>query len=659
MTRTICLTLTLSLLLSLAGCGKAPAAPQETAASVTESVTAVPTEATTEPTLSAEELFLQSLPEKLRLAHDLGIAQLSLLEDPDRTCTAAEAAGLLQNAYTSKLGKASKMLTMAAALETSSQSVNRGDFATMMYAAAAETFITPDLEDYAANLKKLTDTSRTEAQIAAGQLLGYTGFLVMPNQTPKGLVDRYSSADATVAAHSIYRHYGGAFHFTADRKDFSGDDAVLSYALTRFDRTTGEKLMSWDENYNFRFLDTMTVKEAVETALRYYNALEPEIMVPYEDITSYDKTIITDDLLTRESSLPDASCQNLPASWKGVWVRNQEQNMDRGDRLVYEHEIQAIKDAGFNMVNVLFTFQYYHGEWGQTPIDGHMSEHRLKELDRILAWCMERDIHLNLMCYHSNGWPSAFQEVALAHDVKNAEPLANSWGVLAQRYRDIPNKYLSFTLFFKPLTYNDEDHGAFSEPIINAIRAASPDRCIIAHVGQTADGTTVARQGVALSCAATWPNEFYFDYFTKGSAEKTMQTLTWPMIKNGQTVDSSAVFANHSKDYAYSPDEIAAVAEANGVGFMVSNFGPRMSYGSQTVFDARPNDETMEAFLRDMTDTMANRGWGWSYTNWYGFAGIACQFPLVKDASYTKVENRPLYIDNAMTSIFQTINRTE
>ena len=288
-----------------------------------------------------------------------------------------------------------------------------------------------------------------------------------------------------------------------------------------------------------------------------------------------------------------------------------------------------------------------------------MSEYRLKELDQILAWCMERDIHLNLMCYHSNGWPSAFDEKALTHNVENAEPLAYSWGVLAQRYAQIPNKYLSFTQFFKPLSYNDEDHGAFSKPIIDAIRAASPDRCIIAHVGQTADGTTVAQQGVALSTACTWPSETYFDYFSKNAAENTMKKLTWPMEKNGDLVDASAVLAGHSSDYTYSPDEIAAVAEEQGVGFMVSNFGPRMLYGSQTVFDARPSDETMEAFLRDMTDTMADRGWGWSYTNWYGFAGIACQFPLVKNASYTKVDDRLLYIDDAMTGIFRRINGME
>ena len=643
MKKMLAMLLAAGMLVSLWGCaGRAPEAQTEaaTVASTQESTA----EPTTEPTLSPEEEFLLSLPEKLRQAHALGIAEPELLEEADRPCTGEEAARLLQNAYREKLGVESRMLTMAAAQENAAQSVTRGDFATMMYAAAAETLIQPDQEDYSANLKKLTDTSKTEAQVAAGQLLGYTGFLFVQN------------GDSVTAAHSIYRHYGGAFQKTADLKAFEGDTAIVSYALTRFDRTTGEKLMHWDENRNFRFHDPMTVQEAVETALRYHNALEIEEMVAYEDITSYDKTIIPDALLNRASNLPEASCENLPASWRGVWMRDQEQNMDQEDRLVHEHEIQAVKDAGFNMVNVLFTFQYYHGEWGQNPQDGCMSEYRLKELDQILAWCMERDIHLNLMCYHSNGWPDAFQEVALAHDVKNAEPLAKSWGVLAQRYAGIPNKYLSFTLFFKPLTYNDEDHGAFSKPIIDAIRAASPDRCIIAHVGQTADGTTVAQQGVALSTACTWPSETYFDYFTRNSAENTMKNMTWPMEKNGEAVDANAVLANHSRDYIASPDDIAAVAREHGVGFMVSNWGPRMSYGTQTAFDERMPNETMEHYLQDMSRTMADRGWGWSYTNWYGFAGIACGYPLVKEAVYTKVEDRTLYIDEDMSAMFRRIN---
>lgn len=651
MKRAICLLLLLAMLMS--GCGGA--APVET--TVPETTTAP----TTEPTLSQEELLLQSLPEKLRQAYELGIAGLEILENPERICTREEAAAMLQNAYRTKLGTESWILAHTVTAENAALDMTRGDFATLMYAAAAETLIELQSEDYAVNLKKLTDTtgsSSSETNIAAGQLLGYTGFLLLKNNANQkiGLVDRSASPNALIAAHSIYGQYGGAFKYTADLKEFEGDNAIVSYALTRFDRTTGEKLMSWDENFNFRFGDTMTVQEAVETALRYHNALEIEEMVAYEDITSYDKSIITDDLLNRESNLPEASCENLPASWRGVWMRDQEQNMDQEDRLVHEYEIQAVKDAGFNMVNVLFTFQYYHGEWGQTPQEGKMSEYRLKELDQILAWCMERDIHLNLMCYHSNGWPSSFHWDALARDVKNAEPLANSWGVLAQRYAQIPNKYLSFTLFYESLTSNDADQGTFLAPVIDAIRAASPDRCIIAQVGHIT-GATMAEQGIALSAPCTWPSETYFDYFTKGSAENTMNQLTWPMEKNGTLIDANAVLANHSRDYVASPDEIAAVAQEHGVGFMVSNWGPQMSYGSQTIFSKRYSDETMENYLTDMTQTMAERGWGWSYTNWHGFAGIACGAPLIEDAAYTQVDGHKLYIDETMTKLFQKINR--
>jgi hypothetical protein len=53
---------------------------------------------------------------------------------------------------------------------------------------------------------------------------------------------------------------------------------------------------------------------------------------------------------------------------------------------------------------------------------------------------------------------------------------------------------------------------------------------------------------------------------------------------------------------------------------------------------------------------MAQRGWGWSYTNWYGFAGIACGWPLVKDTVYTQVGEHKLYMDETMTGIFRKIN---
>lgn len=112
MKRLTAFVLALVMLLSLAACGaSAPAATEAPAAAVPETTAEPTTEPTTEPTLSAEELFLQSLPEKLQEAYALGIVELELLEDLDRVCTIAEAAGILQNIYRIKFEADSWMLT--------------------------------------------------------------------------------------------------------------------------------------------------------------------------------------------------------------------------------------------------------------------------------------------------------------------------------------------------------------------------------------------------------------------------------------------------------------------------------------------------------------------------------------------------------------------
>ena len=102
MKKTVSLIVLCSMLLS--GCAGA-AVPAETVppetvpAAIAESIATVETEPVTEPTLSAEELFLQSLPGKLQEAYTLGIAELDLLEDLQRECTTAEAAAILQKVY--------------------------------------------------------------------------------------------------------------------------------------------------------------------------------------------------------------------------------------------------------------------------------------------------------------------------------------------------------------------------------------------------------------------------------------------------------------------------------------------------------------------------------------------------------------------------------
>lgn len=634
----------------LSGCSSA-ISPSETASVETQpELTVTPTEtptteSTTEPTLSAEELFLQSLPDKLRQAHELGLVELSLLEDLERPCTIQEAAGILQNVYGKKFGEESWMLTHTVTEKNAQTDATRGWFMTMMYAADAETLVgVEESESYSVNLKELTKTYNTSK--IADALLG-----IYDNT---GYVYVHKTAEANRYQFSLYGKYPCAAKDTADISDFSGDISVVSYALTRFDRTTGEKLMHWDEKQKLHFKDSMTVQEVVETALRYYNALEPKPdMIPYDEIPAYDKTILSPDLLLQDSSLPEPSCQQLPAQWHGITLSSKQYNRPQADQNPNEHEVQAIKDAGFNLVLFPLDFSYY---FGRSAEEGKMNENRLKELDQLLAWCIERDMHLNLACYWCVGWPiGGFSPTQLIAKTSNADALADSWAVLARRYAEIPNRYLSFTILDESWGGSDEAHKRFLEPVVAAIRDVSPERCLIARVGEgKVTGRGAAELGIALCNSCTWGEDFNFTFSRISYTKPTMKKAVWPYKEDGEITDGNASMAK--AQYADAPDTTAAIAKEYGVGYMIREWGPRVLDFSPIVEKNRYSSETMEAYLMDMVQTMKDRGYGWCYTDFIGSVGIACGFPLVEGAAYRQIENYPFYVDEEMTALFQKVN---
>lgn len=103
------------------------------------------------------------------------------------------------------------------------------------------------------------------------------------------------------------------------------------------------------------------------------------------------------------------------------------------------------------------------------------------------------------------------------------------------------------------------------------------------------------------------------------------------------------------------PDSVAATAEQYSVGYMVSGWAPAVSYGN-SVRRERFTDETMQAYLTDMIETMAARGYGWCYGNWFSFVGIGAAYPAIRSTTYTKINNAPLYIDDETMGWFQKIN---
>lgn len=645
MKRLTTLLLVFVMVLSLTACGSAPAGmvPAKIMPETISELTTEPTsEPTTEPTLSAEELFIQSLPEKLRQAYELGIVDLTLLEALERPCTTAEAAGILQQVYKLRFCEDSWMLTNAVTEENVAEAATRGWFMTMMYAADAESLVGIDeSKSYADNLKKLTWSQKKYGQDLADALLGeYTGTGYVLVDDGDGVSGRYISA---------YGEYAGAAKMVADRKDFDGDIVVISYALTRYDRVTGEKLMTWDDEKKLHFLDEMTVQEVVETGLRYFRALESKETVPYEEVLPFDETIITPELLSRETTLPEASSSHLPDEWHGIYYTYSAKMEDHA----LESDIQTIKDAGFNFIRCALNFTHFYGF---NPEEGKIHEGRMKELDQLLAWCMERDIHLNISLYWNYDWPDGFSSDQLVRQTKYSKSIADTWTVFARRYADIPGQYLSFTLLDHAWGSTDEENGAFLSPAAEAVQKISPCRCIIAKVGQgEVSGAAIASKGVALTSNCTWGEDFYFtDYYS--DRKSTMQKAVWPYEEDGEIVDGNAALSKNTKGKAKNaPDAVAATAREHGVGYMVCEWGPRREWYGLIAEDVRYSDDTMQAYLTDMTQTMKERGYGWCYTDWMGCVGLTFCYPLVKDSAYTQVREH-LYVDEEMSGWFKEIN---
>ena len=645
MKRLTTLLLVFVMVLSLTACGSAPAGmvPAKIMPETISELTTEPTsEPTTEPTLSAEELFIQSLPEKLRQAYELGIVDLTLLKALERPCTTAEAAGILQQVYKLRFCEDSWMLTNAVTEENVAEAATRGWFMTMMYAADAESLVGIDeSKSYADNLKKLTWSQKKYGQDLADALLGeYTGTGYVLVDDGDGVSGRYISA---------YGEYAGAAKMVADRKDFDGDIVVISYALTRYDRVTGEKLMTWDGEKKLHFLDEMTVQEVVETGLRYFRALESKETVPYEEVSPFDETIITPELLSRETTLPEASSSHLPDEWHGIYYTYSAKMEDHA----LESDIQTIKDAGFNFIRCALNFTHFYGF---NPEEGKIHEGRMKELDQLLAWCMERDIHLNISLYWNYDWPDGFSSDQLVRQTKYSKSIADTWTVFARRYADIPGQYLSFTLLDHAWGSTDEENGAFLSPAAEAVQKISPCRCIIAKVGQgEVSGAAIASKGVALTSNCTWGEDFYFtDYYS--DRKSTMQKAVWPYEEDGEIVDGNAALSKNTKGKAKNaPDAVAATAREHGVGYMVCEWGPRREWYGLIAEDVRYSDDTMQAYLTDMTQTMKERGYGWCYTDWMGCVGLTFCYPLVKDSAYTQVREH-LYVDEEMSSWFKEIN---
>lgn len=453
----------------------------------------------------------------------------------------------------------------------------------------------------------------------------------------------------------------------------------ITYVITIYDRISGERLIALDENDNFPVNERPTIKDSILMAFHYYRSFieEPE-MVCIDDIGTYNKDIITDELLNKETTLPEPTNQKLPADWRGVFVYyNTDAMYERGyhqwDVSLSEREMDMIEELGFNYIR-LGTSWYrlqdpYFNEGDKVNLK------QLEYLDRIIAWAIERDIHVNICFQDTPGmdiseftaaeWTEEdlFQN-AIFTDENLQKEAARYFKALAKRYADIPNTYLSFELSNECEPVSDEEYVNAYKPVVEAIWDESPNRVVMACVqSYTAiTGESMAKLGCCLDFHNYNPMPFCeIFYSTEAENPGYYKNITWPYVtENGTVIDMEAAkdivaYADAYSDASY--NSVRNVALENNVGYINAETGYFIWKDAPCDYMPMYSVETRKAYFDDMVSSYAKDETPWVIV-WQ--TSLVESYPLKvnnEDYPWEKRAGTKWYIDPYMWDYWKEKNK--
>lgn len=316
------------------------------------------------------------------------------------------------------------------------------------------------------------------------------------------------------------------------------------YPWHRYSPVSGKTLLDIDtETPSMRYEEPFTRAEALCAALRCYESwTKPEyVSIKDSSATNYDVSIITDDLLKKESSLPEVTHNVLPADWQGMCIYEKGTTKYSLISSFRERNMKFLAENDMNFGRVYLGFSTLR--YPDFPEDGtQVNLMELRELDQMLAWAMEYDVHMSLCMLTPPGY-GAEEDVAYQSigdetwpDAERWQLIRDYWVMLAERYKDIPSKNLTFELCTE-WGSGDSDHlrdfrNNWTE-IIADIREVSPDRVLIAgfdlyNAGKQEMADTMASLGVSLAAHPYFPSELAF-YGREDHIYGIGEYLTWPM----------------------------------------------------------------------------------------------------------------------------------
>lgn len=584
------------------------------------------------------------LDDELTAAKKLHFLSASQAKRIKKTATQTDVVKMISAAVKKRYGKTGKFLADRTK-KAGSKAATRHYFASTLYFAMYEQTNSPKYKDYMDYMCYASANPNEKIQ---------------PDAEVMGI-----RKDGTIGTLDLYEEIADSGSIQGNDKiakkyeymvDYGTDTAVV-YVCALYDRVTGLPVMSLNSKNKFNPQKKITIGDAARATLRFYRSLEgKEKYVKLSKVGTYNKKIITNKLLNKKSSLPEASNQKLPV-WRGILngtmgcVKYQALG-SRADKVIREGDIKAAADTGFNHMSITISFPWLQG---LNQKDGYVDKTRLEELDRVIALCMKYDIHVTLTNCETPGismWGDDEHEKGAENLAAPgmAKTYASYWGMLAKRYKGIDNKYLAFNLMVEPEFTSEAQYEKLLGPSVKAIFAVDKSRVVIADIhswGLT--GEAMAKMGVALSHHHYEPRNFCALEGTDNEWDKDyLHSVKWEHTAK-DTFDLHA----YGDENNASLNDVRKTAEKYGVGFMVGEFG---IFGGGELSKYRYSDATLSSYYTSMVKAFEEEGIGWVGGSMDSQWGILISYPCVEGASYVKLKNSTNYYDKTLGAIFKKAN---
>lgn len=276
-----------------------------------------------------------------------------------------------------------------------------------------------------------------------------------------------------------------------------------------------------------------------------------------------------------------------------------------------ERALDFLAKHGFDFVRIPCNYWFWTTDFRYFEPD----EDVLSYLDRYLAACQQRGLHLNLNLHRAPGYcinRTDLEKHNLWRDAEAQDAFVFLWELFAMRYQGVPNAQISFDLLNEPPHIGNEYgftrdvHQQVMRRTVAAIRAIDPEREIVldgldgGHTAmpELADlGVIHSTRGYQPMPVSHWGASWWRGW--EQAPSPTYPGTEW----EGQIWDRAVLEAY------YAPWR---EVEARGVQIHVGEFG---------CYTKTPQDVALR-WLGDLLGLFRQFGWGYSLWNFEGNFGI-------------------------------------